>query len=253
MKRQIRILCFYFKQFISVPYFVQLMCFTTVSATLIQYFAFTAWGGITPLQGWIRAGVIGMWTTTTSAAGIIGFERHKGTLVYLVSAPLDARRILGALVASASVFGLVSFPIAWLTWSVLSLSVSDISLLAMVKTVPYICALFVGCLALSFVIAAVFVLTPNAIAYEGLVLLPVLILSGVVTTSANDIFPILHAVILPISLPVKYLLTSPELTALSLIDFSLWAAALIFWFAVANFCIQQALRKAREHATLQVV
>ena len=124
MRRQVRMTVFHVRQFVSVPYFIQLMVMTTTSTTLVQFLAASAWGGITPTQGWVRGGVVGMWTTTTCAAGIIGFERYKGTLVHLVMAPVGALRSLAAVVCAAASFGLVAFPVAWCTWALLSTSVS---------------------------------------------------------------------------------------------------------------------------------
>ena len=46
--RMLRMLAFQFRQFISVPYFVQLMLVATLTTTLIQYLAQRAWGGIDP-------------------------------------------------------------------------------------------------------------------------------------------------------------------------------------------------------------
>ena len=86
MRRQLRMTAFHIRQFVSVPYFVQVMAVTAAITALVQYLAVRAWGAVTPAQGWTRAGVIGLWSTATCAAGIIGFERHKGTLVHLVMA-----------------------------------------------------------------------------------------------------------------------------------------------------------------------
>ena len=124
MKRQLRMTAFHVRQFVSVPYFIQLMVMTTTATTLVQFLAASAWGGITPMQGWVRGGVVGMWTTTTCAAGIIGFERYKGTLVHLILAPVGALRSLAAVVCAAASFGLAAFPVAWCTWALLSASVS---------------------------------------------------------------------------------------------------------------------------------
>ena len=80
--RMLRMLAFQFRQFISVPYFVQLMLVATLTTTLIQYLAQRAWGGVDPTAAWLRGGSIGMWTTVTAAAGIVGFERFKGGFVW---------------------------------------------------------------------------------------------------------------------------------------------------------------------------
>jgi multidrug ABC transporter, permease protein len=61
-----------------------------------------------------------MWTTTTCVAGIVGFERYKGTLVHLILAPIGALWALTTLVASAAFFGVAALPLSWVTWAVLS-------------------------------------------------------------------------------------------------------------------------------------
>ena len=48
------------------------MLVATLTATLIQYLAQRAWGGVDPTAAWLRGGSIGMWTTVTAAAGILG-------------------------------------------------------------------------------------------------------------------------------------------------------------------------------------
>ena len=110
-----------------------------------------------------------MWTTTTCAAGIIGFERYKGTLVHLVMAPVGALRSLAAVVCAAASFGLVAFPVAWCTWALLSTSVSFTGpgWEVWARLAAGALMLLVGCLALSLVIAALFVLTPNAACLAG--------------------------------------------------------------------------------------
>lgn len=71
MIRQPRMTVFHVRQFVSVPYFIQVIAFTTIVTTLVQFRAAHAWGGNMPTQGWVRGGVVGMWTTATCTAGII--------------------------------------------------------------------------------------------------------------------------------------------------------------------------------------
>ena len=60
MRRQLRMSLFHVRQFITVPYFIQVMVVTTVTTTLVQFLAASAWNSISPTQGWVRGGVIGM-------------------------------------------------------------------------------------------------------------------------------------------------------------------------------------------------
>lgn len=252
MRRQVRMTVFHVRQFVSVPYFIQLMVMTTTSTTLVQFLAASAWGGITPTQGWVRGGVVGMWTTTTCAAGIIGFERYKGTLVHLVMAPVGALRSLAAVVCAAASFSLVAFPVAWCTWALLSTSVSFTGpgWEVWARLTAGALMLLVGCLALSLVIAALFVLTPNAIQYEGLLLVPVLVVSGIVFTSTTP--PAWLAVVsrfLPLSVPFELLLGR----ATSEVALGAWLVCTAAWLGLAAFLGRRALRLATRTGTLEVI
>ena len=251
MRRQLRMTWFHIRQFASVPYFLQLMALTTVTTTLVQFLAARAWGSITPTQGWVRGGVIGMWTTATCAAGIIGFERHKGTLVHLVMAPVGALRSLAAVVSAAATAGSAALPLAWCTWAVLARSVSFTPLgpAALGRMAVGAAALLMGCLALSLVIAAVFVLTPNAIAYEGLLLVPVFIASGIVVTSTVPPWLALLRRFLPLSVPFDLLL-GREVGASALIG---WCACAGAWFALSSLLGRRALRLATRAGSLEVI
>lgn len=244
---------FHLRQFISVPYFIQLMVLTTVAATIVQYVGISAWDSITPTQGWLRAGIIGMWTTSTSAAGIIGFERYKGTLVYLLTGSMRPQFVLSALVSSAATFGLASFPVAWLTWAAMSGSVSftnfaDVSNIASILV--GIITLYCGCLAVSLVISALFILTPNAISYEGLLLVPVFLASGVLMVSqpASNFWAVISNII-PLSAPVHLLMHGST----SLGAGFLWCAILVVWLVIGYVLIGRALRLAYQQGTLELV
>lgn len=244
---------FHLRQFASVPYFIQLMVFSTVASALVQYVGYVAWGGITPTQGWLRAGIIGMWTTTTSAVGIIGFERYKGTLVYLTMGAIRPQFTLTASVGAAATFGLVSFPVAWVAWSAVSGSLTftrSLDVVTGTALVGGIVALYVGCLAISTVIAALFVLTPNAITYEGLLLVPVLVASGVLVTShsPSGIWSTISTVI-PISAPVRVLYTGLP----SVIDALVWAVVTMMWLGAGYGLLGRALNRAYRDATLELV
>lgn len=252
MSRQLRMSWFHVRQFVSVPYFIQLMVITTITTTLVQYLAARAWGGITPTQGWVRGGVIGLWTTATCAAGIIGFERYKGTLVHLVMAPVGALRSLAAVVCSAASFGVLALPLSWLTWAVLSWSVSftDLAGWVLPRLVLGAVMLLVGAMTLSLVVAAIFVLTPNAISYEGLLLVPVFIASGIMFTSTQrpEWIDVLSR-LLPLRAPFDLLLGR----AVTVPDVLGWVAAVVVWLALAAWLGRRALRLATRAGTLEVI
>lgn len=251
MMRSLRLLGFQVRQFAGVPYFTQLMLLTTMTTTLVQWLGFHAWGAITPTQGWVRGAVIGMWTTATCAAGIIGFERYKGTLVFLVIAPIGALRALAIPVLAAASFSLLAFPTAWGTWAFLERSLpnpsADASWLSLIAGVAM---LALGCSAIALTIAAVFVLTPNAISYEGLLVVPILMLSGVLfTASEPPAWIAVASAALPLRLPVRLLLGQGA----SSIECLIWALCVLAWFGAAGIAAKRCLRKATIDNTLEVV
>ena len=133
---------------------------------------------------WVRGGIIGMWTVSTCSAGILGFERYKGTLVFFVSSRIDPRLPMAAVVSAASTFGLAAMPLAWVA-RLTPTGGGGLSMFSLDRLAWYVAGtllLWVACLSVAFVIATVFVLTPNAIAYESMLLTPVLIASGVLFT-----------------------------------------------------------------------
>lgn len=246
--RQLRLSVFHLRQFVSVPYFILVMVMTTVATTLVQYLSWRAFGQISATQGWLRAGIIGMWTTATAAAGIIGFERHKGTLVYLVGAPIGALRSLAAVVSSAASFGLAAFPVAWTTWALLSGTLGFTAWTWQLAVGGV--ALWVGCVSLSFVIAALFVLTPNAISYEGLLLVPMFIASGVLfTTTTPPAWLAGVGALLPLSVPVRVLLGGEMSEA----DVAVWVVVLAAWLAAAGMAGRYALWRATKQGTFEVI
>ncbi|MDO4612630.1 MAG: ABC transporter permease [Actinomycetaceae bacterium] len=251
MIRQARICMFFLRQFLSVPYFIQLMAMTTIATTLVHYAAYTAWGSITPTQGWVRGGVIGMWTVTTTAAGIVGFERYKGTLVCLVLAPIGTLRVLAALVASAALAGLGSFPLAWLTWAVASGSWEFAAAGApdWLRLIAGALLLFVGCLSMSLSISALFVLTPHAIAYEELLLVPVFIASGILSTASRPGWIDVVSRMLPLRFPFDLMWGAP----VTLGGFTAWVGVCALWFLLAYAAGTRALHLATRSGTLEVM
>ncbi|OKL51257.1 hypothetical protein [Buchananella hordeovulneris] len=254
MTRQLRMLLFHLRQYMRVGFFVQLMAITTVSMCLTQYLGWHAWGGSTAVP-WLRAGIVGLWTTCTTAAGIIGFERYKGTLIYLVSGRIHPLRATAAVVAAAATFGLAAFPLAWLAWRGLlwlSGQVPAATGLTVGQLLVGVGLLWLGALAISLVIASLFVLTPNAIAYEGLLLVPVFFASGVLFTAGAA--PTVVAAIgqvLPITPVVGYLLqpTSTPLAGAALHSVGLT----VVWGLAAAGPGTRALRLARRRATLEMI
>lgn len=134
-----------------------------------------------------------------------------------------------------------------LSWSVgfTSLSVG-VLLRLLVGTVM----LLVGAMMLSLVVAAIFVLTPNAISYEGLLLVPVFVVSGIMFTSTEPPSWIdVLSRLLPLRVPFNMLLGRTVTTW----DALGWAVAVLVWLALATRLGRRALHLATRVGTLEVL
>lgn len=253
--RQLRLTWFQLREFVKVPYFVSLMLISTISVLVVQALAINAWGG-QAWVAWVRSGIIGMWTTSTVAAGILGFERFKGTLVHLVTARVNALQPLAAVVSAASLFGLASFVVSALGWRLIWIR-GEIGwgepVVPISQFVLLVILLWLTCLVVSFVVATVFVLTPNAITYEKLLVTPVFLLSGLVfTTSDMPGILLIFSRLIPISAPAQILLGQvpssqiiPALISTAIVS--------ICWLVAGYLLAKVALRKARQAGTLEVM
>ena len=255
MIRQLRMTWFQVREFMSVPYFIQVMAVATISITLVQFLAYRAWGG-DPQTLWLRSGIIGMWTSSISSAGILGFERYKGTLVHLVLARISPIRPLAAVVSAAATFGIAALPLAWATWALVSHSSgfdAAVDGATIGRLVLAVLLLWVGCLSITFVIAAIFVLTPNAISYEDLLVQPILIASGILFTQQAP--PSWLAVIgwlIPIHEPARMLMH--DMPPLDLLTSSAVSVVVsLCWFAAAGLLARSVLRRATSAGTLEVM
>lgn len=247
MSRQLRIMWFYLQQFASVPYFSQLVITSTVASVFLQWLSWRTWGGDAQVL-MLRAGIIGTWTTTTVAAGMIGLERFRGTLVHLIVAPVGTARVISALISAASLFGLLAFPISQATWLLL---VHEIPTGVHLGWILFgILVMWLSCLIMSFVIAGLFLLTPNALAYEELLLVPVFFFSGLLFAS-SEIPPVVSAVnvIIPLHFPVELLLRDGG----SWKELVIWLCVCMLWLLGARWLMQKAERRARIQGSLEVV
>ena len=251
---------FSLRQFLTVPYFIQLLISTVLGSVILQALAVhaaaqsSAGHPVDPTLAWTRAGIVGMWSVCIVSAGIINFERFRGTLVYLCSGSISPVRVLAAIVSSASIVGLAALPLAWLAWALATLNpqVTDFAALwpRYVLGVPL---LWLACLSVTFMIAVFFVATPNAIAYEELLLVPVFILSGVLfTTVEAPAWLDAVGVLIPLQAPVHLLLgrTPMNTPADALLPAVQTFAVSLAWAACAFLFARKALASARRRGTL---
>lgn len=209
MTRFFSISWFHLRLYTKNSYFVWLPINSTLSFFLIQYLAAYASQQLDSSQLWLRAGIFGLWSSATTAAGSIDFQRFQGTLLYLINQPIGDYWSLAALLVPASTFGLLAFPLSAALAFCFGLPVS---------VTPYqflgIFCFWSGALILDFVVAAFFVLTRNFSAYEDLIFVPVLLLSGFLTPPPwLEPFRSLFDWVLPIGAATRLIL---------LTDVSLW-------------------------------
>lgn len=236
-----RMMLFHLQRFIQVRYFLTLLVTTTLSMVVLQWLAGRAAGTGPNPELWLRAGLVGMWSVCTVSAGIIGFQRFMGTLPFLLFSPRPAVMTLLPVVASGSVVGLGAFPLAALAAILLGQGVAVDSL---PRLLLGIAAFWVACVSMCVVIAAAFVLSANAITYEPLIMIPVVLASGVFGYVAPQVAWLGWA--MPTSHAINYLSTG------EIKDLLLALVVSALWAGMGALAAHAALRRATVHGTLEV-
>ena len=250
MTSELRMLWFHLRLFGRNSYFAQLLVTSTLSILALQLLAAQSNGAPQSAPIWLRAGMVGTWSVCTVAAGMIGFQRFQGTLVHLLMTPRSPARILLPLVASAATFGLLAFPLAALGASLFGFGPSARSWAVLIVG---IFVFWLGCLAMSALVSALFVLTPNAITYEGLLMVPLILLSGVFGIPSgmpSGITALTY--FLPTTPAVRVLLEQPGGTELGGLLLGCLVLSAV-WFVLARWALTNAVRRASVTGTLEVV
>jgi len=252
----LRMWWFHARNFARTGYFVQLLFTSTLGMVALQALAARAPGAAGPGTdgfglGWLRAGMLGTWTMCSVATGMLGFQRFQGTLVHLMRTPHAAFRVLMPVVGAAATFGLLALPLglgfSWLLRQPVVFGAIGPTLLA-------VAIFWLACLAISAVIGMLFALTPNAIMYQELVIVPMVLVSGVFGTPAwLPSWLITLARILPTRSAVELLHSVSTSHAISgqLVVEAL--AGVVFWLVVAGWAAGLVARRATAAGTLEVV
>ena len=238
MGRFLRLYGFHLKVYMKNSYFFWLPITSTLTFICLQYIALYASGSASDPDLWLRSGVFGLWTSATTATGSIGYQRHLGTLPYLINTQVgDAYSLLSLLLPAAS-FGLLSFPLAYLLALVFNTGIQAFTLSILVQVLM----LFLGAVVMDLFIAGFFVLTPNAIIYEELLHLPVMLLSGLLGTFALASHWISWTQwLIPIIYPIQALLGRGDHLSIVAYGFSL-----VLWLVLAVTLGSYLLRSARK-------
>jgi ABC-2 type transport system permease protein len=242
---------FHTAQFARTGYFVQLLGTSTLGLAALQALAARAPGAQNTDIGWLRAGVVGTWTVCTVAAGMIGYQRFQGTLIHLVRSPLALPRALLPVVGAASVFGLAALPLAGgASW----LLRQPVALGPLVPTAAAAAAFWLACFSVSATVGMLFVLTPNAMTYEGALAVPMVLASGVFGTpegTPSTLVTLAH--VLPTRAAVELLqqVTRGSSPTAGLVVECLVVSSL--WIGIAWWAANVVARRASADGTLEVV
>jgi len=252
----LRMWWFHARNFARTGYFVQLLFTSTLGMVALQALAARASDAAGPGTdgyglGWLRAGMLGTWTMCSVATGMLGFQRFQGTLVHLMRTPHSAFRVLMPVVGAAATFGLLALPLAlgfsWLLRQPITFGALGPTLLAVL-------VFWLACLSISAVIGMLFALTPNAIMYQELVIVPMVLVSGVFGTPAwLPSWLTTLARVLPTRSAVELL---QQVTAGHTVSWLLVAEALggtVLWLVIAVWAAGLISRRATAAGSLEVV
>ncbi|NEW66957.1 multidrug ABC transporter permease [Carnobacteriaceae bacterium zg-84] len=237
--RFLSLVIFHLKLYSKNSYFLMTVLSSTTTLILFQYLAAYSQHETVNQVAWLRAGIFGLWASGTTAAGVVGMQKWQGTFVYLINNPLDDYISLVALVMPAALFGLLSFPIAFL----LSIFLGFLPVITLID-ILFIILLWFGATVLDLCIASVFVLTKNAIIYEELISLPILLLSGLFTVPT--LFMPLKQImqwIIPISMPIGWLLKEEVLTGINLLK---CLVSIVIMLGISFYTTHYLIKKAKQ-------
>lgn len=239
---------FHLKLFAKNSYFRTIVFVTTISFVLVQYVAAYAVQDLGNKTIWLRAGIIGTWAAGTSAAGVIPFQRAQGTLGYILDSRKGDAFSLSTLIIPAACFGLLSFPIAFVTSYALGIDVSSSNWLLLMLG---ILSLWFSVILLDFVVAGSFVLTPNAFLYEGILMAPILIGAGIYKLPGKwDTMINATGYVLPMTTPVKLILNPTTVTYIDLIQMIVCS---IIWLVIAKLLLVFCLKKVRINGDMEAI
>lgn len=244
MMRFYRLFWFQFKLYASNQYFLWLTLSSTTAIFWLQYLSAYAANDLSNPHIWLRSGVFGLWASATTAVGSIGFQRYQGTLPYLVNGQLDARIVLLTVILPAASFGLLAFPLAYLWAIILGVTHGGLTL----SLIGSILCLWLAASLMDLLIAGFFVLTPNALVYEDLLMVPILLACGLFGT-----FPGLTVItqitqwIIPIGTPISAILTQRPLAWAPMIT------SMLLWGGLTWRLTRYLLRRAKRSGLLGVM
>ncbi|WEV71447.1 multidrug ABC transporter permease [Lactobacillus sp. ESL0785] len=231
--RFLRLFFFHVKDYLSDQYFVWLTITSTIAVFLTQYTIAYANHNLGNPMLWRQSGIFGMWTSCTTVAGCINFERYKGTLPYLLNNQYDERAALITLLLPASAYGLCAFPLSFALAKLLGVATGRIDLHLLLT----IFLLWLAAATMGILIASFLTLTQDAMVYETLIGTPIVLLAGLfgnqkILTSLTQI----SQWFIPLTSPVATLTRQVAFNwPAYLVSLSLWLLAIKIIVRHVNF------------------
>lgn len=237
---------FHARQLLRVPFFMQTALLAPASFLLLRGLgAMNVDAPLSPLT-WLDASVAGLWATTTSAAGLIIYQRFQGTLEAQVLSVHRPGIVFGALTAAAALIGVVGIPSAMSLQYAISQQIH-----VAVEPVIGIMVSLVACVASAALLSSLFVVNPAASALEPLILVPVWMLVGIVVPFAG-LPDWLGSVALVHPLTSAVLAGHAESVGAAMVWGAVSLLVSIAWLVMAGVGLRAAITRARVNGTLAV-
>ena len=237
----IKIALFQLKLYIKNTYFVNLVVIETTTMLLYEYLSHYVHHTYTGSE-WLIAGVMGTWASCTTSAGALGFQRFQGTLPYLLNTGVRREQVLLATLMPAAIYGLTAFPLAGIEATLLGMPIKYLDW----QLVLGVFLLWLAATVLSYFISLFFVLSKNAIVYEQLLLLPILLLSGLLNIPyfiSQKIQP--FQIFSPLTFPIKIIYHLP-INSIWIIMYIIVVFVFIFLSKyMTNIVIKRAFKEGR--------
>ncbi|WEV37662.1 ABC transporter permease [Lactobacillus sp. ESL0677] len=242
--RFIRLFLFHAKDYLSDQYFVWLTITSTTAIFLMQYTIAYANHNLDNSMLWLQSGIFGMWSSCTTVAGCISFEKYKGTLPYLLNNQFDERASLITLLLPASAYGLCAFPLSFLLAKILGVATGNVNL----QLILIIFLLWLGAAIMGMLIASFLTLTADAMVYETLIGTPILLLAGLFGNS-KILEPITNFSqwLIPITAPIATLTRQVTFNWLS------YGVSLGLWLLLINVVVRKVNFLARKKGALKIL
>ena len=136
---------------------------------------------------------------------------------------------------------------AWLTSLVLGVSTTGITWILGLGVIT----LWLSVILLDFVVAGLFVLTPNAMLYESLLLIPILVGAGIYTVPQRYQMVVeVLGLFLPMATPVKMILQPNLVTGIDVLQMLILS---VVWLIMAHFLLKISLRRLRVTGDMAVI